>query len=144
MVEINIIAVGKIKERSIARLVTEYTNRIRHDVRIEHHEIRDSDVVSEGKAIAAMLQKQKGFTFCLSEEGKQYNSVAFARRIEPMHAKINFVIGGPFGLSTSVKEMSGELLSLSPMTFPHEMARLMLLEQIYRAYSILRNRKYHK
>ena len=90
------------------------------------------------------LIKKHGYAFALSEEGAIYTSAKFAARIGAIQKKLIFVIGGPLGLSPAVKNRADEILSLSRMTFSHEMVQLFLLEQIYRGISINLNRKYHK
>jgi 23S rRNA (pseudouridine1915-N3)-methyltransferase len=80
----------------------------------------------------------------LSENGKEYSSIAFAHHIAKINKPISFIIGGHHGLDELVLNAATEQLSLSKMTFTHEMARLLLLEQIYRALAILNNRSYHR
>jgi len=80
----------------------------------------------------------------MSEEGARITSKGLALLLKSRSEKITFIIGGPDGLSESVKEAADMTLSLSPLTFTHEMAKTLLLEQIYRAVSIINNRRYHK
>ena len=96
--------------------------------------------VNEGKKL---LDKIIGYTVALTEEGNQIDSVSFAKLIEK-ESDISFIIGGAFGLSDEVKKSANFLLSLSKMTFPHELAYLMLVEQLYRAERILEGHPYHK
>ena len=96
--------------------------------------------VNEGKKL---LDKIIGYTVALTEEGIQIDSVSFAKLIEK-ESDISFIIGGAFGLSDEVKKSANFLLSLSKMTFPHELAYLMLVEQLYRAERILEGHPYHK
>jgi 23S rRNA (pseudouridine1915-N3)-methyltransferase len=142
--KLQLITIGKIKDQCFASKVLEYEQRIRHDAKIEIIELKDSNPVDEGKRLQEALRVRSGFSFVLSEEGKTYNSVSFAHKLSSINSTIQFVIGGPFGLDSSVKKEASELLSLSPMTFPHEIARLLLMEQIYRALTIIANSKYHK
>ena len=142
--KIRLIAIGKIKNLSIQALVEDYQSRIAHDADLEVIEFKDSDIEQEGGRIVQALLKEQSRIIALSEEGREYSSQQFARGIVSAGEKLTFVIGGPFGLSEAVKARCGELLSLSRMTLTHEMARLLLHEQIYRAFSILHNRKYHK
>ena len=144
VLNIKIIAVGKMKDRLLCSKTAEYLERTSHDSRIEIVEVRDLDIGSEGQKIGEILKKESAYIFALSEEGRQYESVDFARNLEFITRKIIFVIGGPFGLSTEVKKSADEILSLSKMTFTHEIARMLLLEQIYRSISIIRHRGYHK
>ena len=141
---IRIIAVGKIKDFYLQHKIKEFADRINHDFRLEVIEIKDSSPQSEGLKILDILRKDQGYVFALSEEGKEYDSVSFAQRLANISGRINFIIGGPDGLSEEVKSASSELLSLSRMTFTHEIARLLLLEQLYRTATILNNRKYHR
>lgn len=147
--KIKLIAIGKIKDDSIHNLISGYMERMSGDARIEVIELKDSDKESEGKRITECLEKIKdsNYIFALSEEGKEFDSAGFSSEIKKLSDEqkaIIFVIGGPFGLSESAKKKAGKVLSLSKMTFTHEMARLFLTEQIYRAISIIKNRSYHK
>ena len=140
-----IVSVGKIKERNILNLINDFVKRIGYDAKIELREVRDSDTKSEGEKLLKILEKESGYIFALSEEGQGYPSTEFAKKLKEKETrKIIFVIGGPFGLSDCVKQKANEVFSLSKMTFTHELARLFLAEQIYRAISINLNRKYHK
>jgi 23S rRNA (pseudouridine1915-N3)-methyltransferase len=141
---IRIIAVGKIKDLYLLHKIRDFADRIRHDFRLEIVEIKDSSPQSEGLKILEILRKDQGYTFAMSEEGREYDSVSFAKRLANINGRINFIIGGPDGISEEVKKVSNELLSLSRMTFTHEIARLLLLEQLYRTSMILNNRKYHR
>jgi 23S rRNA (pseudouridine1915-N3)-methyltransferase len=140
---IKIVAVGKMKDRELASKTEEFFDRIRHDSRIEVVELKDTGVKAEGERIAEIAGKEKGMVIVLDEKGKEYNSVEFARLLAPVNS-VAFVIGGPDGLSDQARKAGKVILALSKMTFTHEMARLFLVEQIYRALSIINNRKYHK
>lgn len=136
-----VISVGKIKEKSIIELINEYSKRIN----VEFTELKDSNKETEGKKIIEILDKMNSkYVFVLSEEGKEFTSVEFSQKIKKIEQPIIFVIGGPTGLSDEVKKRTDFLLSLSKMTFTHEMAKLFLVEQIYRAMSIIENKNYHK
>lgn len=141
---IKIGAVGKIKDRNLLAKCEDYSGRIRHDAKLDIFEIKDSNPESEGEKLLQHLKGESEFIFALGEEGVQYSSRQFARRVEACGRKAVFLIGGPEGLSQRVKDKAGEILSLSKMTLTHELARVFLLEQIYRAISIIHNRKYHK
>jgi 23S rRNA (pseudouridine1915-N3)-methyltransferase len=142
--DIKILAIGKIKDRSYSQKTEEYIGRIRHDAKLEVVEIKDSDPETEGAKIAEYCRREHAQVIALDEHGKLFSSVEFARKLAAAPGRIIFVIGGPFGLSEEVKGVAGSLIALSPLTFTHELARLVLLEQIYRAISIIKNRKYHK
>jgi len=87
----------------------------------------------------------KNIIICLSEEGQQFNSVELCSLLLSFkNKKINFLIGDTDGISSDIKDKSDLILSLSPLTFPHELARLILIEQIYRAISISNNSPYHR
>jgi 23S rRNA (pseudouridine1915-N3)-methyltransferase len=140
---IKIIAVGKIKDRGLQSKITEFSKWVSRYAKLEIVELRDSNVEKEGTAILKSLGKDKAFVFALSEEGKEFTSQKFSRKLAGIDQKIVFIIGGPFGLSPEVKQRVDCLFSLSQMTFTHEMARLFLLEQVYRAIDIARGGKYH-
>lgn len=142
--KIKIISVGKIKDRDLKNKIDDYVGRIRHDASIELMVVKDSDVKTEAEKICGLLKKETCSVIALSEEGTGRTSKSFAQKFLKDAENITFVIGGPYGLDTSVKNRSDHILSLSKMTFPHEMALLFLTEQIYRGLSINLNRKYHK
>lgn len=142
--QITLLAVGKLKNAHWKALANDYMTRINRQDRINVSEIKDSDPIKEGERFKESLNKMgKGLTFVLSEEGKTLSSKKLADRFDQnLGAPICFIIGGPYGLSSEIKT-AGELISLSPMTFTHEMARVVLLEQIYRALSINSGSGYH-
>jgi 23S rRNA (pseudouridine1915-N3)-methyltransferase len=142
--DIKILAVGKIKDRSYAQKTEEYAGRIRHDATMEIVEIRDSDPENEADRIIDHCGRDRAEVYALDERGKLFSSHEFARTFAAVSRRIIFVIGGPCGLSERVKKAARACVSLSPLTFTHEIARLLLLEQIYRAISITKGRKYHK
>ena len=153
---ISIVAVGKIKEKSLSQLIEEYKKRIGAYSKIEIIEVSDepNDRLSdekvkeiEGHRIIKQLKKDS-YVILLSLKGKQMDSIKFSREIEKINtynsSHITFVIGGSVGVSEQVEQRADLLLKLSEMTFPHNIARLLILEQIYRAYKILNNETYHK
>ena len=153
---ISIVAVGKIKEKSLSQLIEEYKKRIGAYSKIEIIEVSDepNDRLSdekvkeiEGQRIIKQLKKDS-YVILLSLKGKQMDSIKFSREIEKIttynSSHITFVIGGSVGVSEQVEQRADLLLKLSEMTFPHNIARLLILEQIYRAYKILNNETYHK
>ena len=140
---IKIIAVGKIKDRGLQSKIAELSKWISRYAKLEIVELRDSNVEQEGDAILKSLGRDKAFVFALSEEGGEFTSREFSGKLSGIDRKMVFIIGGPFGLSPAVKQRADCLLSLSQMTFTHEMARLFLLEQIYRAIDIAKGGKYH-
>lgn len=160
MLKINIIAVGKIKEKYLTDACNEYIKRLGAFCNINITEIAehkcaqnpsdaDIDAVlkNEGKRIlAAIPQSAEVIAMCI--EGEMLSSDKLAAKIQKSATSgtscFCFVIGGSWGLDESVKQRADYLLSMSPMTFPHMLARVMLLEQIYRAFSINKGTKYHK
>ena len=142
--DIKILAVGKIKDAAYSQKIEEYAGRIRHDAKLAIVEIKDSDPESEADRILDHCGREQADVFALDERGKLYSSLEFARVVSAAQRRIIFIIGGPDGLSDRVKKAARACIALSPMTFTHEMARLLLVEQIYRAISILKGRKYHK
>ena len=144
LLQINVLTVGKIKDRELALKAAEFSERISHDIRLSIESIKDSTPEQEAKRLLARIKKQPGFVFALSEKGRPYTSEQFSSRLYELGPHIYFIIGGPFGLAPAVQQSADELLALSSMTFTHEMAQILLLEQIYRAISIRHKRKYHK
>ena len=141
---IKIITVGQIKEKYLQDAINEYKKRLSKYTNIE---------VIEVKAIKLEAEKIKkhindrDYIVTLEIEGKQMTSVEFANKIDNIlieNSNIDFIIGGSYGLSDDIKNMSRLNLSFSKMTFPHQLFRVLLLEQIYRAYKINNNESYHK
>jgi 23S rRNA (pseudouridine1915-N3)-methyltransferase len=138
-----ILCVGKLKDKYFESRVRDYLKRISYDAKISITEVKDSNRETECKKLAELIDKEKGFVIMLSEDGKQLSSRQFAQKIDRVQQKVVLVIGGPFGLTLEIKKKANLLLSFSEMTFTHEMIRLFLAEQIYRAVSIIKGRKYH-
>ncbi len=150
---IKIITVGQIKERYLQDAINEYKKRLSKYTNIEVIEVKDEGLVEEVKAIKLEAEKIKkhindrDYIVTLEIEGKQMTSVEFANKIDNIlieNSNIDFIIGGSYGLSNDIKNMSRLHLSFSKMTFPHQLFRVLLLEQIYRAYKINNNESYHK
>lgn len=157
---IDVIAVGKVKEKFILDGIREYVKRLKPYCNINIIEVNDEKVpegLSEKEKEAIMLKEgskiidkiRKGsFIISLCIEGKQMDSVEFARYIEDVmtagNSNITFVIGGSLGLHDDIKSISDLKLSFSKMTFPHMLMRLILVEQIYRAFKIMKGEPYHK
>jgi 23S rRNA (pseudouridine1915-N3)-methyltransferase len=155
--QLKIFWVGKTKNPPIRSLIDTYVERIRHfnlceivevsDV-AKRRAVRGEEVLSaEGAEMSRFFSK--GFKkIVLAEQGRQFTSIEFARFLEreQNHATrgLEFIIGGPNGLSSAILEQAYLKMSLSSMTWTHEMCRVLLLEQLYRALSILRNIPYHK
>ena len=150
---IKIITVGQLKEKYLKEAVEEYIKRIKKYTNIELIELKDEGLVEEAKAIKIEGEKIKkyisdrDYIVTLEIEGKQISSPEFADKINSMlieNSNIVFIIGGSYGLSAEIKQMSKFKLSFSKMTFPHQLFRVILLEQIYRGFKILNNESYHK
>jgi 23S rRNA (pseudouridine1915-N3)-methyltransferase len=142
--DIALIAVGRVKDRSLHQKIKEYETRIRHDAKITVVEIKDGTPEQEAKKILAHLHRARVYGIALDERGRLFSSREFANKLLSITQPIAFVLGGPHGLADGVKRSVRESIALSPMTFTHEMARLLLLEQVYRSISIIKNRNYHK
>lgn len=160
MFDITLIAMGKLKEKFYLSAAAEYEKRLKGYCQfriLELPEVRLSDNPSPAE-IAAGLEKEaeliqaklpKGSWLCvLTPEGKLLSSESLAERLKAvkLSGKSNacFLIGSSFGISPTIKAKADFLLSMSPMTFPHHLARIMVLEQLYRAESIQAGSKYHK
>ena len=150
---IKIITVGSIKEKYLKEAIEEYKKRISKYTSLEVIELKDEGLVDPQKAIeieAQKIEKQvnnRDYLITLEIEGKEYTSPEFAEKIRNIlieNSNITFVIGGSYGLSENIKNKANLHLSFSKMTFPHQLFRVILLEQIYRAYKINNNESYHK
>jgi len=144
MRKIKIIHAGGFKssEKYYHEITGEYIKRLSGDFKIENIEIKESDLKTEGKKIIEKLTPG-AFKIALCIEGRKLPSEAFASLLYK-YASADFIIGSSHGLSDEVKQSADYLLSLSDMTFTHRLARVMLLEQIYRAYTIETGKTYHK
>lgn len=150
---IRIICVGKIKESYLTAAINEYKKRIQKYTNIEIIELVDEGLDDEivvkrkEKEKIKKVINQKDFIITMEIDGKQLTSEEFERKLESINIanpNITFIIGGSYGLEDEIKQMSNYKLSFSKMTFPHQLFRVILLEQIYRAYKIRNNEKYHK
>jgi 23S rRNA (pseudouridine1915-N3)-methyltransferase len=139
--KLKLIAVGKVKKNWIRQGLELYVKRLPE---LEILEIKDTTPHKEGEQILALVGKGDRL-IALSAEGKTYTSPAFAQYLSqaPSHG-IVFALGSAEGLSAELKQQATLTLSLSPLTFPHEFARLMFVEQLYRAKNILQGGSYHK
>jgi len=143
---IKVICVGKIKEKYLKEAIEDYTKRISKYHKIEIIELEDNNIDEEGTNIIKHLNA-KDYIFTLEIDGNIISSNEFSQKIEKTfisNPNITFVIGGSDGLSDEVKKISDYKLSFSKMTFPHQLFRVILLEQIYRCFKIIRNETYHK
>ena len=136
-----VLAVGKVRRGWIQEGIDLYRKRLPG---LEIIELRDSTPQKEADAIQAALRSDERL-IALMEEGDNLASIPFARRLERYgNERLAFVIGGADGLTAELKARASWRLSLSPMTFPHELARLMLIEQLFRAQAILQGSPYHR
>ena len=144
MMLLDVIAVGKVRSRELSALAAEFAKRLGAYARLKVTELADSDVAGEGKAICRELDRVRGAkVVVLTEEGKLFTTAAFAAFLKSCDTRVVFVVGGPFGLAPEVKAKADLLWSLSPLTFTHEMARLLLFEQLYRASNFNAGGSYH-
>ena len=141
---IKAITVGKLKDRFLQARCDEYAKWIGAYAKLEVRELPDSNSAREGAAILKELEKERNsFVVVLSEEGREYSSQAFADALGKISRKTVFIIGGPTGLSQEVKARADLVWSLSRLTFTHEIARLLLFEQLFRCVNILNGGHYH-
>lgn len=154
--QIKLLAIGKTDNKHLQQLIDDYQNRLKFYIKFEIEIIPD---IKKSKHLSAEQQKQKegeqilaklsdsDVLIVMDEKGKQFDSVTFSNQLQKyMNAGLKqlvFVIGGPYGFSPEVYTRANGLISLSKMTFSHQMIRLFMVEQLYRAFTILRNEPYH-
>lgn len=147
---IKVICVGKIKEKYLRDAIDEYLKRLTKYTKLNLIEVNDFSSFDAKEKEAELILKhvnKDDFVITLEIEGKELNSLEFAHLIENqmINSKgITFIIGGSYGLSDNVKRISNLSLSFSKFTFPHQLFRVILLEQIYRGFKIINNETYHK
>jgi len=158
--KITCITVGKIKEKYFTDAIKEYTKRLSRYCRLEIVELADEKTPeSAGEAEERAIKEREGerilkaikedsYVIALAIEGKMLDSLELSRKLEGLGiggtSHITFVIGGSLGLSSAVMKRADEALSFSKMTFPHQLMRVILLEQIYRSFRIMKHEPYHK
>ncbi len=157
---INIVCIGKLKEKYLREAAAEYEKRLSRYCRMQIRELKEARLPEnaspaeeeevkreEGKSILKALSSSS-FVIALDIGGRELSSEQLAHRIgslaEGGESTIDFIIGGSLGLSDEVRQRADFRLSFSPMTFPHQLMRVILLEQIYRSFKILRKEPYHK
>ena len=143
---IKIICVGKIKENFFRDAINEYMKRLSKYHKVVVDEVIDSDIKSEGDLILKHINF-KDYIITLEIEGNMMSSLELANFIDKSlinNSNITFIIGGSNGLDDRFKDISNYRLSFSKMTFPHQLFRIILLEQIYRSFKIINNESYHK
>ncbi|MBR1867137.1 MAG: 23S rRNA (pseudouridine(1915)-N(3))-methyltransferase RlmH [Clostridia bacterium] len=155
--KIRVVAVGKVKEKYFREAIEEYSVRLSRFCEFSVSEVKEENydkptpalvkkiIADEGERIKKAI---KGYTVVFSPEGKKYSSEGFADRIKKLTdegvGEISFVIGGSYGIDGEVKRAAKESVSFSDMTFPHTLARVMALEQLYRAFMIITGSVYNK
>ncbi|WP_283640876.1 23S rRNA (pseudouridine(1915)-N(3))-methyltransferase RlmH [Mesonia mobilis] len=153
---IKLLAVGKTDDKDLQKLIDQYVKRLKHYCKFKIEIIRD---IKKSKKMDENLQKQKegelilaktqasDILVLLDENGKNFSSVGFStwlqKQMNTGMKQLIFVIGGPYGFSDEVYQRANQKISLSKMTFSHQMVRLFFTEQIYRAFTILKNEPYH-
>ena len=157
--KVTLICVGKVKEKFYRDAIKEYENRLGAYIKLYTIEISDEKVKVENDSEIALAMEKEGnnilskikdnqYVITLEILGKNLSSEEFASKIDNLmligKSDVVLVIGGSYGLSDSVKKRSDFALSFSRMTFPHQMMRVVLLEQVYRAYRIITGASYHK
>lgn len=141
---IKVLVIGRLKDRAIQARCDEFAKWLGPYAKLEVQELPDSNVAKEGQAILKALERDRGAALvALSEEGKEFTSVKFAEVLGKFDRKVVFVIGGPYGLAPEIRVKADLLWSLSRLTFTHELARLLLFEQLFRAVNILHGGSYH-
>ena len=150
---IKLITTGKIKEKYLKDAILEYSKRLSKYTKLEIIELNDYDfdnkniVLEKEKEQILKYLNEKDYVITLELEGKQFSSTEFAQKIDNIfltNSNITFIIGGSYGLHDDIKKKSNLALSFSKFTFPHQLFRVILLEQIYRAFKIINNESYHK
>lgn len=156
MLKIRLLAIGEDKDRWVTEAVMHYIKLISKYASVEVNFLPSPkassslspDEIKRQEAAVFRECLSKGVTVALSDSGRSFESAAFAKQIERWQVTsggtATFVIGGPFGLDKSLLESADMRLSLSPLTFSHQLVRLVLLEQLYRGFTILHNTGYHK
>ena len=149
---IKIICVGKIKEKYYTDAVNEYLKRLSKYTKINLIEVKDEDfdinktLTKEKESIIKYID-DKDYVITMEIEGNELDSVSLAKHIDNIqnnYSNITFIIGGSYGLHDDIKNRSNYKLSFSKLTFPHQLFRVILLEQIYRSFKINNNETYHK
>ncbi len=150
---IKIITVGSIKEKYLKDAIEEYQKRLKKYTDLEIIEIKEEGLLPAKQAMAKEAEKinkhinEKEYIITLEIEGKELTSEELSKKIEDImiiNSNITFIIGGSYGIDKSIKDKAKYHLSFSKMTFPHQLFRVLLLEQIYRAFKIMNNESYHK
>ena len=145
MYRYTVIAIGKMKNRSLATLCDDFSKRLKRQGNFELIELKDGDVESEGQRILeAVAKRSDACIYVMAEEGTTHTSQQLADELYTLQGRpAVFILGGAYGLCDLVKARADALFALSPLTFTHEIARMLLCEQLYRAVAIQTGSKYH-
>ena len=159
MLNISIICIGKIKENYLKDAINEYSKRLSKSCNLKITELQDEKLPTKinGSIINEIKNKEcdkiidaikkDSYVICLDLKGKEYSSEDFSRKIENIalnfNSSITFIIGGTLGLNEKVLSLASEKICFSKMTFPHQLIRVFLLEQLFRAFKISNNETYH-
>lgn len=159
MLHINIICVGKIKENYLKDAISEYSKRLSKFCSLNIVELPDEQLPTNlSEKLADNIKntesnnilkhiKDDSYVICLDLKGKQYSSEEFSKKIDSLslyNSNITFIIGGTLGIAQKLLNRSNELICFSKMTFPHQLIRIFLLEQLFRAFKISNNETYHR
>ena len=145
MQKVNIVCVGKLKEKFYTEAVSEYCKRLTRFAQVTIRELPEKRTLAEEAEL--ILKELRGYVIVLAVEGHKLSSESLAEKVKTLcdaGKEMTFVIGSSCGLDSKVKKAADYMLSFSDMTFPHQLARVMVLEQLYRAMTISRGQKYHK
>ncbi|MCY7410868.1 MAG: 23S rRNA (pseudouridine(1915)-N(3))-methyltransferase RlmH [Chitinophagales bacterium] len=143
--KIKLITISKNESAAVEELFTDYTKRLKHYTTLEIIQLKPSSLKDEATAILKKLSSDDELIL-LDEKGKEFTTVAFSSFLQKkMNASRNlcFVIGSAYGFDDDLKKKSSTLISLSKMTLPHLLAKVIFAEQLYRAFTVLKNEKYH-
>lgn len=141
---LKVLVIGKLKDKNFQSRIVEYSKWLTQNNKIEILELPDSTKEKENELLLKHIEKENhAYIVALSEDGKELTSRELASKLGAIQQKIVFIIGGPYGLTNEVKEKADFLWSLSKLTFTHEFARLILLEQLFRASNIQMGGSYH-
>ena len=159
MLNINIVCIGKIKENYLKEAIAEYSKRLSKFCNLNIIELADEklpnklndSVITEikNKECSKMIQsiKKDSYIMCLDLKGKEFSSEEFSQKLDNIalnfNSSITFVIGGTLGLNLEILSLANEKICFSKMTFPHQLIRVFLLEQLFRAFKISNNETYH-
>lgn len=159
MLTINIICTGKIKENYLKEAIAEYSKRLSKYCNLEIIELPDEKIPEKTNYNIEETIKQKecknaiahikkdSYVICLDLKGKEFSSEELSKKIDDIslqHSSITFIIGGTLGLNNEILNLANEKICFSKMTFPHQLIRVFLLEQIFRAFKISKGETYHR